>query len=148
MKMRLTLAAMAFAFLGACATQPQPCTPEWIDYRTTRILSKFAYENRGLVNDLRQLTRADGRVDPMRTVLLAGRSDELQTCYRSFNTIVVPELNSALQQCGRHENFVPAFTEFLRREGVPEASLEWVGPILALVQVIQNDGQLQTGPRP
>lgn len=148
MKLRLILAAMALAVTSACATQPKPCTPEWIEYRTSRVLSKFAYENRGLVNDLRQLTRADGRLDPMRTVLLAGRSDEIQAFYRSFNTVVVPELNSALQQCGRNETFVPAFTEFLRREGVPETSLEWVGPILALVQVIENDGQLQTGPRP
>lgn len=147
MLIRSVLAAMALAGLGACATQPEPCTPEWIDYRTTRILSQFASENRPLVSDLRRLTRADGSLDPVQTILLSARAEDIQRFARSFETIIVPELNSAVAQCGRREDFVPAFTEFLRREGVPDSSLQWVGPILALVQVMQNDGQLQPAPK-
>lgn len=148
MNIRFTLAALGLSLLGACATQPTPCTPEWIDYRTTRILSKFASENRGLVNDLRQLTRADGRIDPMRAVILAARSEDIERFALSFQRVVVPELNAAIAQCARHEEFVPAFTEFLRREGVPESSLEWVGPILALIQAANAEGGLQSGVRP
>ncbi|ABI78401.1 putative lipoprotein [Hyphomonas neptunium ATCC 15444] len=148
MMIRFALAAMALASLGACATQPEPCTTEWVQYRTDRILGQFASENRGLVNDLRRLTREDGKVDPVQSILLAAQAEDIQQFARSFETVVVPELNSAIQQCGRHENFVPAFTQFLRNEGVPETSLQWVGPILALVQVMQDDGQLQSGPRP
>lgn len=148
MMIRFALAGAALAMIGACATQPTPCSPEWIDARTTRILNKFSSENRGLINDLRHLTRSDGSLDPVRTILLAGKTEDIQRFGGSFQTIVVPELNSALQQCGRHEDFVPAFTEFLRREGVPESSLEWVGPILAVVQVINSDGDLRTYPSP
>lgn len=148
MMIRFAFAALALASLGACATQPEPCTTEWVQYRTDRILGQFASENRGLVNDLRRLTREDGRVDPVQSILLAAQAEDIQQFARSFETVVVPELNSAIQQCGRHENFVPAFTQFLRNEGVPETSLQWVGPILALVQVMQNDGQLDSGPRP
>lgn len=148
MMIRFAMAALALASLGACATQPEPCTTEWVQYRTDRILGKFAAENRGLVNDLRRLTREDGRIDPVQSILLAAKAEDIQRFARSFETVVVPELNSAIAQCGRNENFVPAFTQFLRNEGVPEESLEWVGPILALVQVIQSDGQLQSTPRP
>lgn len=147
MMIRFALAALALASAGACATQPEPCTAEWVEYRTDRILGRFAMENRGLVNDLRQLTRADGKVDPVQSILLAAKAEDIQRFARSFETVVVPELNSAIQQCGRHEDFVPAFTQFLRDEGVPEASLQWVGPILALVQVMQSDGQLEPGSR-
>lgn len=146
MMIRFALAAAALASLGACATQPEPCTAEWVQYRTDRILGKFAMENRGLVNDLRRLTREDGRVDPVQSVLLAAQAEDIQRFARSFETVIVPELNSAIRQCGRREDFVPAFTEFLRREGVPETSLQWVGPILAVVQVMQNDGQLEPAP--
>lgn len=146
MFIRFALAAVALGTLGACATQPTPCTAEWVSYRTDRILGKFAMENRGLVNDLRRLTRNDGRIDPVQSILLAAKTEDIQRFANSFERVVVPELNSAIQQCGRREDFVPAFTEFLRREGVPEASLQWVGPILALVQVIQNDGALQPAP--
>lgn len=148
MIIRSALAALALAALGACATQPEPCTTEWVQYRTDRILGQFAMENRGLVNDLRRLTREDGKVDPVQSVLLAAKTEDIQRFARSFETVVVPELNAAIQQCGRHENFVPAFTEFLRNEGVPDSSLQWVAPILALVQAMQNDGQLQSGQRP
>jgi hypothetical protein len=148
MFIRSALAAMTLAALGACATQPEPCTTEWVQYRTDRILGQFAMENRGLVNDLRRLTREDGKVDPVQSILLAAKAEDIQRFARSFETVVVPELNSAIQQCGRNENFVPAFTEFLRKEGVPDASLQWVGPILALVQVMQAEDGLQSGPRP
>lgn len=148
MSIRIALAALTLTTLGACATQPEPCTSEWVQYRTDRILGQFARENRSLVNDLRQLTREDGKVDPVQSILLAAKAEDIQQFARSFETVVVPELNDAIRQCGRHENFVPAFTQFLRNEGVPESSLQWVAPILALVQVMQSDGQLQSSPRP
>ena len=148
MFIRSALAAMALASLGACATQPEPCTTEWVQYRTDRILGQFAMENRGLVNDLRRLTREDGKVDPVQSILLAAKAEDIQRFARSFETGVVPELNAAIEQCGRHENFVPAFTEFLRKEGVPDSSLQWVAPILALVQVMQAEDGLQSGQRP
>jgi len=137
MKLRALCAALLVATsLGACATAPVPCTTEWIDYRTDRSLKRFAGENRELVSDLRQLMRADGDVDPVRAILLAAKADELRRFADSFDRIIIPELQSSISQCRGDANFVPAFTEFLRREGVPEGALEWVGPVLALSQAI------------
>lgn len=135
----ITLAAMVavMMLISACATQPKPCTPEWIDYRISRTFSSFASENRALLNDFRRVTRADGTLDPVQTILLAGRTDDIGRFVRSFDTVVAADIRSAYAQCGRDEQFVPAMTEFLRREGVPQPALDWIGPILALVQVSQ-----------
>lgn len=140
MTFRAAFAALALATaLGACATAPKPCTAEWIDYRTEQILRRFAMENRGLVSDLRHLTKKDGDIDAVRAILLAAKADELRRFANSFNTIIIPELKASVGQCRDDENFVPAFTEFLRKEGVSEEALEWVGPILALSQVIDSN---------
>lgn len=134
----LCAALMLTASLGACATAPKPCTTEWIDYRTEKVLRSFAVENRGLVSDLRRLKRTDGDIDPVQAILLAAKADDLRRFASSFERIVIPELQSAYGQCGQEAEFVPAFTEFLRREGVSEEALEWVGPIMALSFVLDS----------
>lgn len=139
MKLRALCAALLVASsLGACATAPEPCTTEWIDYRTDKVLKRFAYENRSLVSDLRNLLRADGEVDPVQAILLAAKAEDLRDFAISFKRIIIPELESAVGQCGRKPEFIPAFTEFLRKEGVSEEALEWVGPIMALSQVARS----------
>lgn len=138
MRLKFLIAALGLAALGACATAPKPCTAEWIDYRRDAVLRKFAVQNRGLVSDLRQLVRTDGKVDPVQAILLTAKADDLRKFARSFETIVIPEIDSAIAQCGTNADFVPAFTEFLRREGVREEALDWVGPILALAQVARD----------
>ena len=139
MKLRALCAALVVATsLGACATAPEPCTTEWIEYRTDRILTRFAMDNRGLVSDLRDLVRADGEVDPVQAILLAAKAEDLRDFADSFEKIIIPELESAGGQCGNKPEFIPAFTQFLRNEGVSESALEWVGPIMALSQVVQS----------
>lgn len=139
MKLRALCAALIVAAsLGACATAPEPCTTEWIDYRTDKVLKRFAFENRSLVSDLRNLLRDDGDVDPVQAILLAAKADELRNFATSFERIIIPELESAVGQCGQRPEFIPAFTEFLRKEGVSEEALEWVGPIMALSQVARS----------
>ncbi len=141
--MRLTflIIALGAAAISACATAPKPCTTEWIDYRTEAVLRKFAVQNRDLVGDLRQLVREDGDLDPVQAILLAAKARDIERFARSFETIVIPEIDSAIAQCGTNADFVPAFTEFLRREGVKQEALDWVGPILALAQVARETPQ-------
>jgi hypothetical protein len=140
MKLRALCAALLVATsLGACTTAPEPCTTEWIDYRTEKVLQRFAVENRSLVSDLRNLMRANGDVDPVQAILLAAKAEDLRNFATSFERIIIPELESAVGQCGSKPEFIPAFTEFLRKEGVSEEALEWVGPIMALSQVARSN---------
>ena len=137
MKLRALAAAILTATtLGACASAPEPCTTEWIDYRTDQILTRFALKNRDLVSDLRQLVRKDGEIDTVQAILLAAKADELRDFADSFENYVIPEIKTSIGQCKGDADFIPAFTEFLRKEGVSEEALEWVGPVLALSQVI------------
>ena len=139
MKLRALCAAVLVACsAGACATAPEPCTAEWVDYRSEQILKRFAYSNRSLVSDLRDLTRADGEIDPVQAILLAAKADELRRFAETFQNQVVPDLRAAVAECQGDPDFIPAFTEFLRGEGVPEETLDWVGPILALSQALDE----------
>lgn len=133
----LAAAILAAAPLGACATAPKPCTTEWIGERTDQILTRFALENRDLVSDLRELVREGGKIDTVQAILLAAKTDELRDFADSFESYVIPDLKSSIGQCGSDADFVPAFTDFLRREGVSEEALEWAGPVLALSKAIE-----------
>lgn len=138
MKLRALAAAILTATtLGACATAPEPCTPEWIDERTDQILTRFALKNRDLVSDLRQLVSEGDEIDTVQAILLAAKADELRDFADSFEDYVIPELKSSIGQCRSEADFLPVFTEFLRKQGVSEEALEWVGPVLALSRVIE-----------
>lgn len=136
---RLTALTLFLLPLAACATvEPEPCSAEWIDYKTDRILRAFASENRGLINDFRKLSRAEGDVDPVVAISLASKSKRIQKFADSFNEIVLPELESALQQCGRSEEFVPALTSFLQDEGVSDEAISWIIPFIGVMTEMRD----------
>lgn len=139
MKRLLATMALTACPLAACVTAPEPCSQEWVEYKTDRILGEFASENRGLINDLRRLSNDDGELSTFTTMRLLSRTDDLQRFADSFQDVVVPELELALVECGQSEQFVPALTGFLRDEGVDEEALEWVAPIIGLMQQMRED---------
>ncbi|KCZ92887.1 hypothetical protein [Hyphomonas johnsonii] len=121
--------------LSACASvEPEPCTSEWVDFRTEKVLNRFASNNRGMIGDLRRLQDSEGDINPVVAMQLIGNRKQIQRFADTFQSIVVPELESAVDQCGGADNLVPAFTEFLRDEGVGEQTLEWIGPVIGLMQ--------------
>ena len=138
MNVRITLLTLGLVALAGCASvEPQACTAEWVDYKTDKVLKKFAYNNRGMINDLRRLQDEDGEIDPFVALQLASKTKQIETFADTFQTIVVPELELAVDQCG-NEKLVPAFTEFLRGEGVGEDTLEWVAPLIGLMQEMRE----------
>ena len=138
MNARITILSLTLVALAGCASvEPQACTAEWVDYKTEKVLKTFAYNNRGMINDLRRLQGKDGEVDPFVAIQLASKTKQIQKFADTFQTIVVPELEMAVDQCG-DDKLVPAFTEFLRREGVGEETLEWVAPLIGLMQEMRE----------
>ena len=134
MNARITILSLSLVALAGCASvEPQACTAEWVDYKTDKVLKKFASNNRGMINDLRRLQNADGDVDPFVAMQLLSKKNQIERFADTFQTIVVPELQAAVDQCGDAE-LIPAFTEFLRNEGVGDATLQWVGPLIGLMQ--------------
>lgn len=133
------LPLLLIPILAGCQTTPPPCSQDWVEFKTDKILHGFASDNRSLINDLRKLQNADGDLNAIITVRLMSNPERLERFVESFTNRVVPELESALLECGQSEEFVPALTEFLRDEGVSEKALEWVGPIMGVVQEMQQD---------
>ena len=70
---------------------------------------------------------------------LMSRTDDLQNFADSFQNVVIPELELALVECGQSDQFAPALTGFLRDEGVDEEALQWVAPIIGLMQQMRED---------
>ena len=134
MNAKILIVSLGLVALAGCASvEPKACTAEWVDYKTEKVLTKFASNNRGMINDLRRLQGKDGEVDPFVAIQLASKTKQIQKFADTFQTIVVPALEMALDQCG-NDKLVPAFTEFLRGEGVGEGTLEWVAPLIGLMQ--------------
>ena len=110
-----------------------------MEYKTDHILGEFASDNRGLINDLKRITNDEGDLNTFATMRLMSRTDDLQNFADSFQNVVLPELELALVECGQSEQFAPALTGFLRDEGVDEEALQWVAPIIGLMQQLRED---------
>ena len=135
---RIVIAAVTLATLSACATQPEPCTPEWVEWKSEKVLKSFAFQNRGFLRDLKKL---DGQLDspgPLMALRLISLADDAADVFENFEDKVLPELSAARAQCGSVEKLMPAFTNFLRDEGISEDALKWVQGLGALVEALQN----------
>ena len=74
----------------------------------------------------------------MMALQMATLADDFLALARDFDRIVMPELNDAVAQCSEPRNFVPAFTQFLRKEGVDNDVIEWV-EVLGYVAINRNN---------
>ncbi|MCF6329355.1 MAG: hypothetical protein L3J02_06110, partial [Henriciella sp.] len=71
-------------------------------------------------------TLEDGNAGPMTMLRIPAMIEDFKTLATEFEHVALPELNAAIDQCGSAEKLIPAFTSFLRKEGVGEDVLEWV----------------------
>ena len=109
-----------------CATQPDPCTADWIEWKTEKILTPFARSHSGTVRLLRDLSDQADAPDMLMAVRIAASMDDFEALAEDFDRSVLPQLNEALDQCGQSQHFVPAFSAFLRKQGVGEDIIAWV----------------------
>lgn len=126
--MKIAAGLIGLAMLGACATTPEPCTPEWVEWKSEKILKRFAYANYGEVKRLRDFSedlRSDD-IGPLTALQIPGMIKDFKALAEDFEADVLPALNDAVDQCGSVQALAPALTEFLRGEGVGEDVLEWV----------------------
>jgi hypothetical protein len=126
--MKIAAGLIGLAMLGACATTPEPCTPEWVEWKSEKILKRFAYANYGEVKRLRDFSedlRSDD-IGPLTALQIPGMIQDFKALAEDFEADVLPALNDAVDQCGSVQALAPALTEFLRGEGVGEDVLEWV----------------------
>lgn len=133
---KLTVSLASLIALSACATmEPEPCTSEWVEWKTDRVLTSFARSNYSEIRRLQKFseTLEDGNIGPLTALRIPAMLDDFKDLASSFESRVLPELNSAVAQCSDPQLFIPAFTGFLRKESVGEDVLEWVELLGAFV---------------
>jgi hypothetical protein len=138
---RLTALTLFLLPLAACATvEPEPCSAEWIDYKTDKILRKFASENRGLINDFRRLAREDGEVDPFVAISLSPvNPGRIQTFADSFNRHCPSGAGSRRRPVRPPaRNSFPALTAFLQDEGVSDEAISWIIPFVGVMTEMRD----------
>jgi len=137
----LSAAIIGLTMLSACATtEPDPCSAEWVEWKTERIVNKFARQNFGELRRVKSFADnlKDGGMGPMQMMKLPQLMDEFTTLASSFNKTVLPELNLAVETCGSPQQFVPAFTSFLEDQGVEGEVLNWVTQITEVVMTMNE----------
>lgn len=135
---RFAAAAAALLAFSACATQPEPCTPEWAQWKSEKVLRSFAIQHRGFIRDLRKLEGQFDSPSLLAVAQIARVADDAGEVIEDFRKQVVPELKLAYEQCGSVEKLMPTFTKFLRQEGLSDETIKWVEGIAAFVQAVQG----------
>lgn len=128
MRTRLTIMLASLAALSACTTVPEPCTADWVEYKTEKVLKRFAVGHYGEVRRLKSFSNKleGGNIGPLTALKIPGMIEDFKGLATDFERVAMPELNAAIDQCGDPQTLIPAFTGFLRQEGVGEEVLEWV----------------------
>jgi hypothetical protein len=135
-KMRLVFAVAAALVLGACATQPKPCTAEWVDWKTGQFLDKFARDHRDDLTSIRETTSRltgtdDKSIGNMATMAMAGI--KVIGVAGSFLSDTVPEIKDALGQCGTAPKASQLFASLLRRQGFDERAVKAIEDLGAFI---------------
>ncbi len=122
---------ISFALFGlsACASlEPDPCSPDWVEWKTSQILVTFTQSNVSDLDRLRQFSQriGDGDIGPLTALRMPEMIELFKDLALSFRDEALPQLNAAAAQCGSPKVWLPAFTEWLEREGLDTTILEWV----------------------
>jgi hypothetical protein len=129
------LIAIPALFLAACASQPKPCTAEWVDWKTQRFFDEFVGDHRQDIVELRGLTATLNTEDKSlgNIAVLASAAGKAISLGSDFLNDTVPEINSAISQCGTAPKATQLFASLLRREGFDERSVKAIEDLGAII---------------
>ena len=121
--------------LAACASQPKPCTAEWVDWKPQRFFDEFVGDHRQDIIELRGLTANLNTDDKSisNIAIMASAAGKAISLGSAFLNNTVPEINSAISQCGTTPKATQLFASFLRREGFDERSVKAIEDLGAVL---------------
>lgn len=121
------LALAGLLSLGACASlEPDPCTPEWVDYKTDQILDPFVREYRSEIAVLRDLSGEIDNPSVLTAFRMAGQADTIALMFEDFQERAVPQIQAAVAQCQEPRLASQLLIGMLEREGVEGDVLAWI----------------------
>jgi len=139
----LAAAVLILPVMSACATAPEPCTAEWFDWKTERILGDFVYDHRRQINDLREqaprIFSAEGGLEQIApTSLLVLTAIGALQLVVDFADDAWPEITDAVSECSSAPDASRLFADMLRREGVDDRAVRAIEDLGGLVDLTRG----------
>jgi hypothetical protein len=124
----IAAALVAMPLLAGCNTMPEPCTQEWFDWKTERIIGNFAYEHRSEIARLREVAPTmfgpEGGLEQIApTSLLILTAVGAVQLALDFAQDALPEVRGAVSECAAPPQAAKLFADMLRHEGVDERAV-------------------------
>lgn len=138
----LAVAVLSFPLLSGCATAPEPCTAEWVDWKTERIIGQFVIDHRKEIGELRDVAPImfgpeGGLEDIAPTSMMVLTAIGALDLVLDFANDAWPEISDAVSECATSPNASKLFGDMLRREGVDERAIkaiERVGDLMDMTR--------------
>lgn len=138
--MRISVIGLAALVLSGCATlEPDPCTPDWVQWQTSQITDRFSSQYRSELRDMRQFAQKLENPSPLLLLEMSARLQEFRTIAADFSSEVVPQLRGSVDQCGAPTEFATAFSGFLQEQGMPDTVLTWIEEIALTMEMLSTE---------
>ncbi|OYX49831.1 MAG: hypothetical protein B7Y90_06120 [Alphaproteobacteria bacterium 32-64-14] len=129
---------MALPLMAGCATAPQPCTSEWVDWKTQRIIGQFVAGHGKQIGELRDIAPimfgpAGGLQDIAPNAMMVLTAIGALDLVLEFANDAWPQITDAVAECAADPNAAYLFANMLRDQGVDEravAAIERLGNIV------------------
>ena len=126
---------LAGAALTGCASlEPEPCTGDWVKWRTDAITRDFRQDYQSEIRDLARFSRQLENPSPLLLLQMSARLKDFESMATQFSQTVMPDLRSAVEQCGTPTRFAGAFSDLLAEQGVDKTVLAWVEDAALLME--------------
>ena len=125
----IAAAMLALPVLASCATTPQPCTSEWVDWKTERIIGQFVVDHRDQIGKLREIAPVmfgpeGGLQDIAPTSMLVLTAIGALDLVLEFGSDAWPQITDAVAECAAEPDAAYLFAGMLRDQGVDERAVQ------------------------
>ena len=125
----IAAAMLALPVLASCATTPQPCTSEWVDWKTERIIGEFVVDHRDQIGKLREIAPVmfgpeGGLQDSAPTWMLVLTAIGARDLVLEFGSDAWPQITDAVAECAAEPDAAYLFAGMLRDQGVDERAVQ------------------------
>lgn len=126
--------AAGIGLSGCASLEPEPCSGDWVKWRTDQVTRDFRSQFGGEIRDLASFSKKLENPSPFILLQMSARLQGFQNMAKEFSGSVMPELRNAIDQCGTPTKFVGAFSDLLREQGVDGQVLDWVEATAVLAE--------------
>lgn len=125
----IAAAMLALPVLAACTTTPEPCTSEWVQWKTERILGQFAIEHGDQIGKLREIAPVmfgpeGGLEDIAPTSMMVLSAIGALDLVLEFGADAWPQITEAVAECAAEPDAAYLFAGMLRDQGVDERAVK------------------------